>query len=124
MKYLWIALAAGGLVAGCGVENKTENPQQVAESAAPSVMLNTQVSAPVAKALAGIQTYEDDFRAGGSAALLDPTNTNVNEMAKSYQDKYKLNLKARMAPGGARGHLIGEGPQPEKDRKSDLQLSN
>ena len=49
MKYLWIALAAGGLVAGCGVENKTENPQQVAESAAPSVMLNTQVSAPVAK---------------------------------------------------------------------------
>ncbi len=26
MKYLWIALAAGGLVAGCGVENKTENP--------------------------------------------------------------------------------------------------
>jgi len=49
MKYLWIALAAGGLVAGCGVENKTENPQQVAESAAPSAMLNTQVSAPVAK---------------------------------------------------------------------------
>ena len=37
MKYLWIALAAGGLVAGCGVDNKTENPQQVAESAAPSL---------------------------------------------------------------------------------------
>ena len=49
MKYLWIALAAGGLVSGCGVENKTETPQEVAKTAAPSIMLNTQVSAPEAK---------------------------------------------------------------------------
>ena len=49
MKYPWIALAAAGLLSGCGVENKTEHSQQVAVSAAPSIMLNTQVSAPVAK---------------------------------------------------------------------------
>ena len=49
MKYLWIALAAGGLVSGCGVDNKTENTQQVAERAAPTLTLNTQVKAPVAK---------------------------------------------------------------------------
>ena len=49
MKYLWIALAAGGLVSGCGVDNKTENTQQVAERAAPTLALNTQVKAPVAK---------------------------------------------------------------------------
>jgi len=49
MKYLWIALAAGGLVSGCGVDNKTENTQQVAEHAAPTLALNTQVKAPVAK---------------------------------------------------------------------------
>tara|TARA_Y100000310_G_scaffold345760_1_gene469406 strand:- start:11145 stop:13322 length:2178 start_codon:yes stop_codon:yes gene_type:complete len=49
MKYLWIALAAGGLISGCSVENKTEVSQQVEESSLSAVMLNTQTRAPVAK---------------------------------------------------------------------------
>jgi len=49
MKYLWIALAVGGLISGCSVENKTEVSQQVEESSLSAVMLNTQTRAPVAK---------------------------------------------------------------------------
>lgn len=49
MKFIWIALAAGGLMSGCSLENKTENVQQELDKAAPSVMLNTNVNAPVAK---------------------------------------------------------------------------
>ena len=49
MKYLWIALAAGGLISGCSVENKTEVSQQVEESSLSAFMLNTQTRAPVAK---------------------------------------------------------------------------
>ena len=49
MKYLWIALAAGGLISGCSVENKTEVSQQVEESSLSAVMLNTQTRAPVSK---------------------------------------------------------------------------
>ena len=49
MKYLWIALAAGGLISGCSVENKTEVSQQVEESSLSAVMLNTQTRAPVAQ---------------------------------------------------------------------------
>ncbi|AXT39863.1 S9 family peptidase [Alteromonas sp. BL110] len=49
MKFIWIALAAGGLMSGCSLENKTENVQQELDKTAPSVMLNTKVNAPVAK---------------------------------------------------------------------------
>ena len=49
MKFIWIALAAGGLMSGCSLENKTENVQQELDKASPSVMLNTKVNAPVAK---------------------------------------------------------------------------
>lgn len=49
MKFIWIALATGGLMSGCSLENKTENVQQELDKAAPSVMLNTKVNAPVAK---------------------------------------------------------------------------
>ena len=49
MKYIWIALAAGGLMSGCSLENKTENVQRELDKTAPSVMLNTKVNAPVAK---------------------------------------------------------------------------
>lgn len=49
MKYIWIALAAGGLMSGCSLENKTESVQQELDNTAQSVMLNTKVNAPVAK---------------------------------------------------------------------------
>ena len=49
MKYLWIALAAGGLMSGCGVENKSDSVKQEVDKTIPSVMLNTNVNAPVAK---------------------------------------------------------------------------
>ena len=49
MKYIWIALAAGGLMSGCSLENKAESVQQELDNTAQSVMLNTKVNAPVAK---------------------------------------------------------------------------
>ena len=49
MKYIWIALAAGGLMSGCSLENKTESVQLELDNTAQSVMLNTKVNAPVAK---------------------------------------------------------------------------
>ena len=49
MKYLWIALTAGGLMSGCGVENKSDSLEQKVDKTVRSVMLNTNVNAPVAK---------------------------------------------------------------------------
>lgn len=49
MKYLWIALAAGGLMSGCGVENKSDSVKQEVDKTVRAVMLNTNVNAPVAK---------------------------------------------------------------------------
>jgi|TARA_Y100000296_G_scaffold87317_1_gene132060 oligopeptidase B len=49
MKYLWIVLTAGGLMSGCGVENKSDSLEQKVDKTVRAVMLNTNVNAPVAK---------------------------------------------------------------------------
>ena len=102
MKYLWIALAAGGLVAGCGVENKTQNPQQVAESAAPSVMLNTQVSAPVAKKVPHEMTAHGVTRNDNYYWMRDDSRTDEEilshlEQENSYVETVLAPLKKNRA---------------------------
>lgn len=96
MKYLWIALAAGGLVAGCGVENKTENPQQVAESAAPSVMLNTQVSAPVAKKVPHEMTVHGVTRNDNYYWMRDDSRT--DEEILSHLEQENSYVETVLAP--------------------------
>ncbi|MCB4436797.1 S9 family peptidase [Alteromonas sp. McT4-15] len=50
MKYVWIALAAGGLLTGCSGESEVaKTPMEKPQSTASSVVLNTQAQAPVAK---------------------------------------------------------------------------
>jgi oligopeptidase B len=50
MKYVWIALAAGGLLTGCSGESEVaKTPMEKTQSTASSVVLNTQAQAPVAK---------------------------------------------------------------------------
>ncbi|GFD89748.1 oligopeptidase B [Tenacibaculum sp. KUL152] len=50
MKYVWIALAAGGLLSGCSADSEVaKTPMEKPQSMASSVVLNTQAQAPVAK---------------------------------------------------------------------------
>ena len=50
MKYVWIALAAGGLLTGCSADSEVaKTPMEKPQSTASSVVLNTQAQAPVAK---------------------------------------------------------------------------
>ncbi|BCO19694.1 oligopeptidase B [Alteromonas sp. KC3] len=50
MKYVWIALAAGGLLSGCSADSEVaKTPMEKPQSTASSVVLNTQAQAPVAK---------------------------------------------------------------------------
>jgi oligopeptidase B len=50
MKYVWIALAAGGLLSGCSADSEVaKTPMEKPQSMASSVVLNTHAQAPVAK---------------------------------------------------------------------------
>ncbi|WP_394223231.1 S9 family peptidase [Alteromonas gracilis] len=86
MKYLWIALAAGGLVSGCSVENKTETPQEVAKSAASSIMLNTQTNAPEAKKVPYKMTAHGVTRNDNYYWMRDDSRTDKEILAHLEQE--------------------------------------
>lgn len=67
MKYVWIAAAVSGLLAGCTVEKQQQDvTDTVSQQTKPPVMLNTDVPAPVAKKVsfemaAHGKTRSDDY---------------------------------------------------------------
>ncbi len=97
MKYLWIAIAASGLMAGCS-DDKSEvhsNPtgREIAET---SVSLNTDVSAPIAKKIPHTMTAHDVSRVDDYYWMRDDTRTNKDVLA--HLEKENEYLEAVLAP--------------------------
>lgn len=90
MKYIWIALAAGGLMSGCSLENKTESVQQELDNTAQSVMLNTKVNAPVAKKVPYEMSAHGVTRSDNYYWMRDDSRTDKEILAHLEQENSYL----------------------------------
>lgn len=82
MKYIWIALAAGGLLSGCTAEKEVASTtMEKPESVASAVMLKTQTPAPVAKKVPHEMTAHGVTRTDNYYWMRDDSRTDEEILA-------------------------------------------
>ena len=97
MKYIWIALAAGGLLSGCTAEKEVANtPMDKAESVAATVTLNTQTPAPVAKKVPHDMTAHGVTRTDNYYWMRDDSRTDKEILA--HLEKENAYVESVLSP--------------------------
>jgi oligopeptidase B len=82
MKYIWIALAAGGLLSGCTADKEVASTtMEKPESVASAVMLKTQTPAPVAKKVPHEMTAHGVTRTDNYYWMRDDSRTDEEILA-------------------------------------------
>lgn len=82
MKYIWIALAAGGLLSGCTAEKEVASTtMEKPESVASAVMLKTQTPAPVARKVPHEMTAHGVTRTDNYYWMRDDSRTDEEILA-------------------------------------------
>ncbi|WP_412726134.1 S9 family peptidase [Alteromonas sp. D210916BOD_24] len=97
MKYLWIALAAGGLLTGCtGDKNGADATPSSVEKSVVTASLNTSITAPVAKKVPHTMTAHEVSRVDNYYWMRDDSRTNEEVLA--HLEKENEYLEAVLAP--------------------------
>ena len=97
MKYLWIALAAGGLLSGCSGEHpKMESSTSETQSSTTTVMLNTDTPAPIAKKVPYEMTAHGVTRTDNYYWMRDDTRT--DEAILAHLEKENAYVESVLAP--------------------------
>ena len=97
MKYLWLALAAGGLLSGCsGEQPKMESTTSEAQSSTATVMLNTSMPAPIAKKVPYEMTAHGVTRTDNYYWMRDDTRTDEEILA--HLEKENAYVESVLAP--------------------------
>lgn len=97
MKYLWLALAAGGLLSGCsGEQPKMESTSSETQSSTATVMLNTSVPAPIAKKVPYEMTAHGVTRTDNYYWMRDDSRTDEEILA--HLEKENAYVESVLAP--------------------------
>ncbi len=96
MKYLWIALAAGGLVSACSDSSKVSEINPQVDTMSKPIVLNTHVKAPVARKLPHELSAHNVTRVDNYYWMRDDARTNTDVL--EHLEKENAYVENVLAP--------------------------